>query len=475
MANKSDKVRQTRQRWMEVLELDREDRSAPYSDRFWSEKDTWSRERIREVQDRKIAAVAPFLYENSDFYRRRFDKLGVAPTDIKSVDDLIRNWPVVDKKEMMEDITQHPPYGTYTACGDDEWSDRGWMLFSSSGSTGVPRVFRYTHYDRTFWEQANARALHSGGVRLGDSAILMVGYGPHVFAWGAQYTLAKMNLPVIPGGGLDGKARARLIDRFKPTVLACTPSYALYLGRTMQDLGLDPAKSSVRMLLNGGEPSTGIPGTRKIIEDLWGAKIIEFYGCTEVSPHCGGYSCPQSNVSDETFLHLLEDIQIWETVDADTMQPTKPGERGLAVCTNLCSESSPQLRFLVGDYTRLDDSPCACGRNHLRAMGCFSGRADDLINLRGIKFLPSQIEEAVRAVDGIGDEFQINLSTRDDGMDIMTVIVEHSDARAGRAVADEIRTRCEVRCDVEVAAPNTLPKTEFKAKRVVDHRGAKSN
>jgi phenylacetate-CoA ligase len=466
----TDRAETTRRHWLDVLELDREDRSEPFSEAFWSEKDTWTRERIREVQDRKVAAVAPFLYENSDFYRRRFDRLGLAPTDIRNVDDLIGKWPVIDKQEMMDDIVANPPYGTYSACSDEVWSKRGWMLFSSSGSTGVPRVFRYSHIDRAFWEQANARALHSGGIRMGDAAIPAVGFGPHVFAWGAQYTFAKMGLPVIPGGGLDGKARALLIDRFKPTVLVCTPSYALYLGRVMEEMGLDPGKSSIRALLSGGEPSTGVPSTRERIQDLWNARIIEFYGCTEVSPHCGGYSCRESQNTEHTFLHLLEDIQLWETVDPGSLRAVAKGERGLAVCTNLCSESSPQLRFLVGDYTTLDDTPCACGRRHLKAMGCFAGRADDLINLRGIKFLPSQIEQAVRAISGIGDEFQIKLDTRADGMDTMTVVIEHVDAEAAARVAAEIRTQCEVRADVEVLAPGTLPKTEFKARRVIDNR-----
>src|SRR5690348_1418628 len=142
MTHPSNRAGETRRQWMAVLETYLEDRSEPLSDAYWSQKDTWSRDRIRAVQDEKIAAVAPFLYENSAFYRRRFDRLGLAPTDLRSVDDLVAKWPVVDKTEMMEDLTANPPYGTYTACGEAEWSDRGWMLFSSSGSTGVPRVFR---------------------------------------------------------------------------------------------------------------------------------------------------------------------------------------------------------------------------------------------------------------------------------------------------------------------------------------------
>jgi phenylacetate-CoA ligase len=467
LANRADR---TRADWKSVLEKYYEDRETPVHEDYWSEKDLWSPERTREVQDEKIAAVAPFLYENSAFYRRRFDALGVAPTDLTGVDTMLENWPIVTKQEMMADALEHPPYGTYSSITEQDWEDRGWMLFSSSGSTGVPRVFRYTHFDRKYWEQANARALYSGGLRQGDSAFPMVGYGPHVFAWGVQYALAKMGLPIIPGGGMDGKARVNIIDRFKPRALVCTPSYALYLARVMQDQGLDPAASSVTRLVLAGEPFSGVVGTMDRIQGLWDATAVEFYGCTEASPHCGGYSCPEYQTGDETFIHLMEDIQVWETVDPDTLAPVAEGERGISVCTNLNSESSAQLRFLVGDYTRLDRSGCACGRSHVRAMGCMTGRSDDLINLRGIKFFPVQIEEAVRSIGGAGDEFQIRLTTQDDGLDIMTVLVEHTDLAVADAVAAEIRTRCEVRADIRVVAPNSLPKSEMKAKRVYDER-----
>jgi phenylacetate-CoA ligase len=165
---------------------------------------------------------------------------------------------------------------------------------------------------------------------------------------------------------------------------------------------------------------------------------------------------------------------VWELVDDATKQPVPDGDRGLTVCTSLNSESSPQLRFLVGDYTVFDRSPCACGRSHVRAVGSFTGRADDLINLRGIKFFPSQIEEAVRSVPGVGDEFEIVLATTADGLDVMSVKVEHPDHARPAAIAakvtGEIRTRCEVRAEADVLAPGSLPKTEFKARRVRDLR-----
>ena len=476
MTSSAERADATRSTWVETIERYRQDRDVPGSERYWSPGlDTASRDQIRAIQNAKLTAAVPFLYENSPFYRRRFDRIGLIPTDIRDVDDLAAKWPVVDKLEMSEDALAHPPYGTYTAMTEEVWAKRGWMMFSSSGSTGVPRIFRYSHVDRELWAWANARALHAMDFRQGDTVFMVTGFGPHVYAWGVQYALAKMGLPTIPGGGMDAKARANIVLRFRPTILLCTPSYALHLGRTMQDMGADPRATSIRTVFVGGEPAMGIGPTRERIQELWGARLVEFYGCTEAAPHAGGFSCSASQPPDgPVSTHLLEDVQVWETVDPDSRDVVPDGQRGLTVCTNLNSESSPQLRFLVGDYAVLDRSRCACGRTHARAIGSFAGRTDDLINLRGIKMFPVQIEEAVRSVRGTGDEFEIALATTADGLDIMTVRVEHVDFHEGdrlsQLIAGEIRSRCEVRVDVEVLRPGTLPKTEFKARRVRDTR-----
>jgi phenylacetate-CoA ligase len=468
---REDRAARTRAHWLDTLARYKRDPDGPASPEHWSPSlDCAGRDELRAIQDAKLAALAPFLYENSAFYRRRFDRLGLLPTDLRTVDDLPK-WPVVDKVEMMEDLKATPPFGTYTTHDDALWATRGWMMFSSSGSTGVPRVFRYSQTDRELWAWANARALHACGIRPADSVLICAGYGPHVFAWGVQFALAKMGVACIPGGGMTGDARAMLIDRFRPTVLTCTPSYALHLGRVMVERGLDPAASSVRLILVGGEPATGIAGTRRRLEELWNARLVEFYGCTEVSPHCGGYSCPASaSGPGPVTAHLMEDVQIWELVDAEARRPVAEGGRGLTVCTSLNSESSPQLRFLVGDYTVLDGTRCRCGRGHVRAVGAFAGRADELINLRGVKMYPVELEAAVRAVPGVGDEYEIVLATSAEGLDVMTARVEHADRAVGAQVAREIQARCEVRCTVEVLPPGTLPKTEFKARRVRDTR-----
>ena len=445
----------TRETWLATLDKFRYDPDRPATADMWSPRlDAASRDELNAIQSEKLRAVVPFLYENSPFYRRRFDRLGLLPSDFRGTDDL-QKWPAVDKTEMMADAAEHPPYGTYTTTTEAVWAKRGWMMFSSSGSTGAPRVFRYTHVDREAGAWANARALHAMGFHQGETVFMMTGYGPHVWAWGVQYALEKMGLP---------------------TILLCTPSYALHLGRLLQSMGHEPAATSVRTLFLAGEPALAVESTRRRIEDLWDARIVEFYGCTEASPHVGGYSCPaQTREASPAATHLMEDIQVWEVVDPESRRVLPPGQRGLTVCTNLNSESSPQLRFLVGDYTTLNTKRCACGRTHVRAIGSFAGRADDLINLRGIKMFPVQIEEAVRALPGTGDEFEIVLTTDGSGLDTMTVRCEHSDhASSGpdlqRRLEEEIRSRCEVRVAAEILAPGTLSKTEFKAQRVKDRR-----
>jgi phenylacetate-CoA ligase len=474
----SSRAEATRTAWLAVLEKHQHDADRAGSAEMWSPRlDGASRDELVAIQNEKLAALTPFLYENSAFYRRRFDRLGLVPSDIRRVEDLPK-WPVVDKAEMMEDALAHPPYGTYTTMTEEVWAERGWMMFSSSGSTGAPRVFRYSHIDRDLWAWANARAIASMEIGKGDTAFIISGYGPHVFAWGVQAALFKMGLPTIPGGGMDAKARAGVITRFRPSVLVCTPSYALYLGRVLQQQGHDPASLGVRRILVGGEPAMGIPSTRERIQALWGARLVEFYGCTEAAPHCGGFSCPASQQEGQPVTsHLFEDIQVWETIDPVSKAPVADGAQGLTVCTSLNSESSPQLRFLVGDYARFDRTRCACGRSHLRAVGAFAGRADDLINLRGIKMFPVQLEEAVRSLPQVGDEFEIVLKRQDDGLDVMILRIEHPGHAAPdglrRRLEEEVRSRCEVRVGVEVLAPGTLPKTEFKAKRVKDLRAAR--
>jgi phenylacetate-CoA ligase len=317
------------------------------------------------------------------------------------------------------------------------------------------------------------------GFRPGrDAAMLAFGYGPHVWLWGVHYALNLMRIPIVTAGGLDTRTRARFIDLYKPTILACTPSYALYFASVMREMGIDPQASSVRVLFCAGEPGFSVPATRRRLEEEWGADLHEFYGCTEAAPAAGGYTCTDAVAAKDgpAATHLMADTHIWETVAPGTCQPVQPGERGLSVVTNLFSEASPQLRFLVGDFTTLDSRRCGCGRTQGGTAGGFLGRADDMLNIRGVTLFPTAIEDAVRRVAELAEEFQIVVSTERE-MDVLTVRVEpRHDVSAGRyqmlkeLVETEIVSRCELRANIDMVPPGTLPKTEFKARRVRDLR-----
>jgi phenylacetate-CoA ligase len=267
-----------------------------------------------------------------------------------------------------------------------------------------------------------------------------------------------------------------MVDLYRPSILAATPSYALHLAAVMRQLGMDPAASSVGRLVCGGEPASGISSTRRRLEQTWNASLHDVYGCTEAVPGGWAFTCAEGLSFDPVSTHVQEDLQIWETVDPKTFEPVAAGACGLSVVSNLNSEGSPQLRFVIGDFTTLDYDRCVCGRGFARARGGFQGRADDMLNIRGLTLFPGVVEGIVRSFDTLGDEFQIVLAT-EGVMDSFAIIVESkltgevSQALAARVAAEFVR-RCELRPKIEIVAPGTLPKTEFKARRVIDRRRA---
>jgi len=464
--------------WLSTVTRYRTAPSAPDDDRIWSRQlETASAAETVEIQNVKLRALVHYLYAAVPFYRRRFDGIGLKPGDLRGVEDL-PGIPVVTKQEMAADLAEHPPWGTYTAVDDQSWLQDGWQIFASSGSTAAPRAFRYTSFDRDTWAWSTARAMYAMGFRRGrDSAMLAFGYGPHVWLWGVHYGLNLMGIPIVTAGGLATTARVRFLDLYRPTILACTPSYALYLADAMTQMGLNPADSSVRHLFCAGEPSMAVPALRAKLESTWQATLHEFYGCTEAAPSAGAHSCAEvSAAPGEVSLHLPGDTHIWEVVDADTMEPVPAGGRGISVVTNLLSEASPQLRFVVGDYTQLGSEPCPCGRRTLRAKGGFLGRADDMLNVRGVTLFPSMIEDAVRRVPDVGVEYEIVL-TAPRGLDELTVRVEAAAGLPERdhdalreALVREIRSRAELRTIVEIVSHGVLPRTQTKARRVRDLR-----
>jgi phenylacetate-CoA ligase len=469
MATSTDsKAAQTREAWKDRIREHQLHPDAPADDAYWApELDCASRDELESIHSNKLPIAVHHLHAHSDLFRRKCQEQGLEPDDIRGVEDLSK-LPITTKEDMSADLARAAPWGTYTALDDRMWLEDGWQIFQTSGTTSRPRPFRYTNFDRELWAWTNARALYAMGMRSGhDAVMLCFGYGPHVAMWGLHYALNLMGIPIVTGGGLDTRARAGMIDRYGPTTLGCTPSYALYLAATMNELGIDPAESSVMRLIVMGEPTP--PTTAERLRSIWSAQVDQFYGCTEAAPSCGGYTCPHG-------LHFMEDTHILETLDPETLEPTAPGQQGLSVVTNLCSDASPQIRFLVGDYTTLDKDRCECGRTHVRAVGGFSGRADDMLNVRGVTLFPSAIEDVVRGIPELGEEFQIVLSREE--LDELTLVVEPAPdvpesehAQVVSRLERDFRAKLELRPTVDLRPYGTLPKTEFKAKRVEDRRG----
>lgn len=483
-------MKDIREEWLKVVKKWALSPDSPDSKEYWcKELDTASRDKIKEVQSEKLEVAFRYLWEYSPFYRGKFQKEKLAPHDIRSAEDL-HKIPVTTKQEWVDNQAAYPPFGNFSPVSHERWTQSGWMFFATSGTTAKPRVFRRTLHDREMWVYNWARTLWAMNIRPGDGKkpgdVMMIcfGYAPFVAFWGAHYGASDIGIPVIPGGGLDTNRRAFFINEYQPTVLVCTPSYAIFLAENMKELGYDPAASSVRALITAGEPGPCIPATKKRIEEMWNATLMEVMGCTEMAPVPLLYSCWSDavNCGKEGRVHaphLFEDMYLPESVDPDTFEPVPDGERGMIVASNLFEESQPILRYTIGDYWTIDrKSICSCGRIHARVPGGLTGRADDMLKFKGVVMFPSTIESVIREIPEAGEEFAVEI-TSDRGMDNMLIKVEPAHGiedtvenrkMIQKKVSEAMKMKVGVSVKSECLPANTLPRTEFKARRVKDMR-----
>jgi phenylacetate-CoA ligase len=470
-------VSSAKERWLACVRRWQLQPESPGGEDWWApELERASRDRLEEIQSEKIAAAAAYLYEDSPFYRGKFDEVGLRPADVRSVEDLWKV-PITRKQEWADDTLQHPPWGTFSPLTTEDWGRRGFMLFTSSGVTGAPRAFRHTTHDRDLWAWLWARTLWAQGVRPGDVLINCIGYGPYTAYWGAHYAMNLIGCPVIPGSGVSAEGRATYIDAYAPTVLTCTPSHGLYLAETMRRMGLDPAASSIRLVVAGGEQGACIPATKRRLERAWGATAVDVFGGAEVAMAPLGYQCSNDAGSDPPYSpHLMEDCYAVEIVDPSTGEPMAEGSTGITVVSNLFSEAQPILRFEMADLMLVTSAPCPCGRTQRRAVGGVLGREDDVVKVRGRAVQPSGFEAAVRSVWEAADEFEVVIDRRDGGQDEVVIRVEAADGAdldarvlAGHVV-DAVRRELGLTVGCEVVAAGTLRRPEAKARRVHDRR-----
>lgn len=427
----------------------------------YKQVETSDREELRDLQVERLRETVENAYENVEFYRDQLDEMGVTPEDIQSVED-VRKLPMTTK----EDFRDEYPDGLFAV--DDREITR---IHASSGTTGKPKIVSYTDEDVQVWSEVVARSLAASGAEAGDTVQNAYGYGLFTGGLGLHYGVEELGATVIPIGGGQTQRQVELMIDLESDVFTCTPSYALYLAETAEEMGHDPADLPISTIIFGAEPCTD--PMREEIEDRLDVDGIDIYGLSEiVGP---GVSCECHEAQDG--LHVWEDRFLPEVVDPRTGEPVEEGEEGELVLTTLSKEALPVLRYRTGDLTTLNYDECECGRTLVR-MDNVTGRADDLLIVRGVNLYPSEIEHAILDIEGVAPHYRIDLR-KEESLDVMELTVEYTEdsERDEDELCEEILTRLQnvlafTPDELALVPPGDIERTEVgKVQRVYDHRG----
>ena len=430
---------------------------------YYNEKiETMDRESLRKLQGERLANIVKHTYENVEFYRKRMDEAGVKPSDIRSIDDITK-LPFMQK----QDLRDYYPYGTFAAPMKDIV-----RFHASSGTTGKPIVAGYTQKDLDNWSEGVARCLTAYGATKEDIIQVSYGYGLFTGGLGAHDGATRIGATVLPTSSGNTSKQIMLMKDLGSTILCCTPSYALFLAESIEN---DPETTlkdiKLRFGVFGAEPWT--ENMRKELETKLGIKAYDIYGLTEVSgPGVGG----ECEYQDGT--HLWEDLFYPEIIDPQTLQPVEPGQQGELVFTTLTKEGMPVIRYRTRDLTHLNYEKCRCGRTMVR-MGRIVGRSDDMLIIRGVNVFPSQIESVILeipeftgqyfvTVDRINnvDTFQVDVELRPEYYgDDMGRMLRLKDRLVGRLVSV-----LGIRPEIRIVEPNSITRSQGKAKHVLDKR-----
>ncbi len=426
--------------------------------------ETAPRERLRQLQARRLREQVAHAYHASPFYRRKLDAAGVKPAQVQGLEDLPR-LPFTTKDELKQDQAGHPPWGTLLAVPVEQCL----RVHMTSATTGRPLAFLDTREDWYGFYHSYARSLHAFGVRASDMVMAAFSYGPWIGYWSGFYAAQDLGALVFPAGGLSTEQRIDALRTYPITVLGCTPSYALHLAEQAARRGIDLARETkVRITWHTGEPGASIPATKARIEAAFGARAFDLPGLTEIA--AWGFECD----AGAGLVHVHEDYCYPEVLDEHD-RPVGPGGRGELVFTSLYRKAMPLLRYRTRDVVQLADRPCPCGRTLLALEGGVLARLDDMKKVRGVVVYPRRVEEIVRAHRGV-DEFQI-VFRRVEGLDDILVRIDPAPGLGpgerhdmARVLAEDLRVGLGLRVSVELTEPGGLPRWDHKARRVRDER-----
>ncbi len=425
---------------------------------FNPDVETMSRESLTALQTARLKQTLDCAYRNVPHYRKKFEAAGVRPADFKSLSD-IAWFPFTLKSDLRDNY----PFGMFAVPREQLL-----RVHASSGTTGKPTVVGYTKGDLDTWSDLMARCFACAGAQPGDIVHNAYGYGLFTGGLGAHYGAERLGCTVVPVSGGGTERQVTLINDFRPRVLCATPSYALNIAEIAQKMGVDLKQSSLRVGLFGAEPWSD--AMRRDLESRLGLKAVDIYGLSEIMGP--GVACECHDV--QSGLHGWEDHFLFEIIDPETLQPLAMGATGELVITTLTKEAQPMIRYRTRDITRLSNTPCACGRGHIRILRV-TGRNDDMLIIRGVNVYPSQVEAVLVGFPGLAPHYQIIL-TRDGALDAMTVEVELAPGfngdrfRKADEVTHHIKSLIGVTCKVVVKAEGDVPRSQGKAVRVVDRR-----
>jgi len=430
---------------------------------IWKEDiETMPLEDLKNIQSERLVNIVRYVYENCPVYKAKLDRAAVAPSDIKSIDDITK-LPFTTKLDMRDNY----PFGLFSRPRTDLVE-----IHVSSGTTGNPTLVGYTRDDIALWSDVMARTLCCAGAEPDDTIQIAYGYGLFTGGLGFHYGALEMGLTIIPASAGQTRRQLKLMQDFSPRILACTPSYALYMAEEAKEMGLDPRASSWQIGIFGAEPWS--ESIRAEIEAEWDMLATDVYGLSEIIGPGVSQECRYKQG-----LHIFSDVFYPEIIDPETGQPVPEGQDGELVITTLTKQGIPLLRYRTRDIVSLTTEPCQCGRTSPRTSK-IKGRTDDMIVVRGINVFPSQIEHVLLGIEGTHPHYQIVIDRQAHQLDSVQILVEVDETLFSdeikkmhaleQKIKQEIQAVLSVGVDVKLVEPKTLERSMGKAKRVVDKR-----